>query len=133
MLKNEQLMFTRRKVNEIYDHLARLIRLIMYHNKITVEEYTNLYHDYASRLGKNHTKTTSGLTNERKTLDSPTISIQKFMLNLRVLKFDIVRISVTVKKPYSDEEITYHSDEKLIPTEEEKAQEKEETIREGRL
>ena len=133
MLKNEQLMFDRRSVDKIYNHLARLLRLIMYHNKITLDQYANLYHEHARSMGKDHTKTTSGLTNERKTLEAPNISIQKFMLNLRILKFNIVRISVTVKSPYSDKEVTYHSDEKLIPTEEEREAENQKDKEEGLL
>ena len=133
MLKNEQLMFDRRSVSKVHTHLARLLRLIMYRNKVTMDQYASYYHDHASSVGKDHARTTSGLTNERKALEAPNISIQKFMLNLRILKFNIVRISVTVKAPYSDKEITYHSDEELTPTDEEQEAEKQEDIEKGLL
>ena len=112
--KNNMLMFTKKTVNETYDHLTRLLRLVMYHNGVTLDNYAQMYSDHASRVSKKPETIQSGCTNEKRTLFGNSITSQKFFFNIQdILRFRIVRISLTVKDPYSEVEYVYHSDEVL--------------------
>lgn len=97
------------------DHLTRLIQLILYRRGVTNDEYVHAHTEHWRRYnsGKDASMAAGNRTHLRKILTHPGANVTWKMFNhaLLVFRFDIVRISVTIRDQRTGELTTYHSDD----------------------
>ena len=105
-------IFDKRAVNATRDALRRLFRLILYKHKISDDDFVRMHTTLERKLGRPTEIINSNRQNYRKAIKSDgEMTFNRFMFFLsEIFRFNIIRISVTIKNP-DGTETTYHSDE----------------------
>lgn len=95
------LMFNKKDVEMSRHPLVRLLRLIFYRNKITLDRFTTLFAEHGKRMGRPPDMNSTYRNNARKTLsvthDDMTWRFFHYILS-NVLRLDIKEVIIVFKK-----------------------------------
>ena len=107
------LVFTKEKVNQTRLPLVRLLRIIFYKLKVTNDDLIRMHMRYWSRTRPgDHTAVTHRNNLRRRIDDDMSLTWKAFHFVLNdIMRLSVVRISVTVIDPDTNEEVIYNSDE----------------------
>jgi hypothetical protein len=120
------LMFDRQSVidtvrqpppKELPDYmLIRLLRLIFYRKRITLEEFSRLYQQYGQRLNWRQDEIRVDNNNDRRALASPTrLTIFLFTrILLNVIRLDIEDFEIVARDTVTGERVTFGSNERVV-------------------
>lgn len=101
------LIYNSEKVRRAHDRLIRIVRLIFFREKITLEDFDELHRRQIMRFPKTQTQINSSLNNARRLLKEDKISWDKFQyLVVDILRYEIVDFRITVKNPETGLEMT---------------------------
>ena len=105
------LMFDKESVGAATHPLARLLRLIFFRKKITLDDFSALYAQYGQRVGSSVYHTTTRCANARRALlDPDNLTYERFRRELyNILRLEVVEIAVTIRDEKTGQLITYKS------------------------
>ncbi len=106
------LLFNKESVNLVKDHLARLMRVIFYRNKIDNDQFLQWHFRYFGKYHSDHRSLATNRNNLRRAMAEQQVTWKHFQSVIRdLLYFDLVRVSITLRHPMSLKEYTYSSDD----------------------
>ena len=108
------LMFDKSKVEEFSHPLVRLLRLIFYKKKVTLDDFSSKYAQHGKILGLHPSITNTNRNNARKALQLETMTWDFFSKTLHnILRLNIVDFSVTVQDTDTGKLTTYKFTDKV--------------------
>lgn len=98
------LMFDKSSVEEATHPLVRLLRLIIFKKKMSLDDFSALYAEHGRRLGHSTQVTNTNRNNARKAMSRPDDMTFRFFhyIALNILRLDIESISVVVRTESGD-------------------------------
>ena len=101
-----KLLFDKEAVQRAKSPLARLIRIILHKEGMTLDDFTASFNRYAKITGMTAKTSNTEKSNYFKALykDSMTFHMLSFIL-ISILRWEIVKFSITIKR--NDVEVTY--------------------------
>lgn len=108
-------IFNKEKVGYAKHPLVRLLRLILYRKNITFDDFTRCHNRYAKIYGVSPKDANSDKGNHLKTMQKVTgITFQKMHhILVSIFRLEIIRFSITIRDPNTNEVITYNSDDDI--------------------
>jgi len=97
------LMFSKDDVNAVGSPLVRLLRLIFYRNKITMDQFSALCGEYGRRIGSSPSGINTDRGNLRKALLKDEITWRLFyFILLNILRLNIVEVRFVIRTKTGD-------------------------------
>lgn len=115
----EDIPHTKEKIQDTPDLiLVRLLRRIMYLQKVTLNDFFQLYQTYGRQSNWSQEEIRSMHHNDRRSILSPTsLTIYIFIrIVFSILRLDVVNISVILSDPITGKRTIYHSSDSVDET-----------------
>lgn len=117
------LVFDKEKVLKTKDHLARLLAQVFYRRKVTEDDLVQLFFTYwrLHRTSEPYSKASVRLNNIRTVIQTAHSGSKEFPVTWKsfanivflILNLPVVRFSVTLADPITNEEFTINSDDPI--------------------
>ena len=95
--------------------LVRLLRLIFFRLKITLDDFANLYHTHGKTINMPPETIRARHNNDRRSISSPT-KLTLYLFNrivYNVLRMNVIRFEVVLEDPKTGQITIYRSDDPL--------------------
>lgn len=107
-----KLIFDKEAVEEVKHPLVRLLRLVLFKNNITLDDYLTAFNRHAKFMSMSTKDLNSERTNNLKALNRfDRVTFQKFhQILVTIFRFELIEFSVTFRKP-DGQQVTYSSND----------------------